>query len=137
MRIWISRLLIGIVTAWNLQAAFIFILSPVRFVTGYELPGVPGEAAVRGVGILFLMWSVPYIAALWDPIRFKLALVLAVVMQLVGLIGESYILSTIPNEHVMLRTSILRFIAFDGMGLLFLVSAWLLVKRKVTQTEIH
>jgi hypothetical protein len=48
MRIWSARLFIGFVTAWNLQAAFIFIFSPNRFVQAYELSGTAGEAAVHG-----------------------------------------------------------------------------------------
>ena len=126
MRIWISRLLIGIVTAWNLQAAFVFIQNPAAFVNAFELSGVPGEAAVRGVGVLFLMWNVPYIAALLSPLRYRLALTLAVVMQSLGLVGESYILSTLPAGHANLHTSISRFIAFDGIGLLLLVLAFVI-----------
>ena len=128
MLIWSARLLIGIVTAWNLQAAYIFIFSPATFVRAYELSGTAGEAAVRGIGILFLMWNMPCLFALQNPIRFRLALYLSVLMQLIGLIGESYILSTLSVEHVVLRNSILRFIEFDAAGLLFLVTAYLLVK---------
>ena len=134
MRIWISRLLIGIVTAWNLQAAFIFIVAPDRFVAAYELSGAAGEAAVRGIGVLFLMWNIPYLFALQNPIRFRLALLFALLMQLTGLIGESYILSTLPLEHGVLRNSIFRFIAFDGAGFLLLLVAYLLsrIDRKAT-----
>ena len=89
MRIWIPRLLIAIVTAWNVQAAVLFIISPGSFVHAYELSGVAGEAAVRGVGVLFLMWSVPYVFTVVDPIRYRFAVLLALLMQLTGLIGES------------------------------------------------
>jgi hypothetical protein len=130
MRIWIVRLFIGIVTVWNLQAAFMFIFSPSGFVPSYELSGIAGEASVRGVGVLFLMWNVPYLFALQNPIRYQLALYFALLMQFVGLIGESYILSTLSMEHVILRNSIFRFITFDGMGLLLLVLACLLIKNK-------
>jgi hypothetical protein len=130
MRILITRLFIGIVTVWNLQAAFMFIFSPGGFVHSYELSGATGEAAIRGVGVLFLMWNVPYLFALQNPIRYQLGLYFALLMQLVGLIGESYILSTLAMEHVILRNSISRFITFDGMGLLLLVFAFLLIKNK-------
>jgi hypothetical protein len=130
MRIWIARLLIGIVTAWNLQAAFIFIFSPSGFVHSYELSGEAGEAAIRGVGVLFLMWNVPYLFALQNPIHYRLALYFALLMQLIGLIGESYILSTLDVEHEILKNSISRFIAFDGTGLLLLVFAYLLIRNK-------
>jgi hypothetical protein len=130
MRIWITRLLIGIVTAWNLQATFIFIFSPGMFAPSYELAGTSGEAAVRGIGVLFLMWNIPYLFALQNPIRYQLALRFALLMQFTGLLGESYILSTLSAEHIILRGSISRFIAFDGIGLLLLVFAFLLIKNK-------
>ena len=130
MRIWISRLLIGIVTAWNLQAAIVFIISPRSFVHAYELSGVAGEAAVRGVGVLFLMWNIPYLFAVFDPIRFLLTVLLALLMQFTGLIGESFIFSTLPSEHEVLRTSILRFIGFDGTGVTVLLIVWLLLRKQ-------
>lgn len=123
MRLWISRLLIGIVTAWNLQAALVFMLSPALFIRSFELSGTGGETALRGMGVLFLMWNVPYIAALLHPLRHRLALVLAASMQFIGLAGESYILSTLPIQHTALRSSIMRFIGFDGAGLVLLAAA--------------
>jgi hypothetical protein len=129
-RAWISRLLIGLVAAWNLQAAFVFIFSPGRFIHAYELSGAAGEAAIRGFGVLFLMWNVPYLFAVKDPIRFRLALTFALLMQFIGLVGESFILSTLSVEHAVLRNSILRFIIFDGTGLFLLVAARLMVREK-------
>lgn len=130
MRLWISRLLIAIVTAWNLQAAIIFVVSPQSFVHAYELSGAAGEAAVRGVGILFLMWNVPYVFAALHPIRFRLGLVCALLMQLIGLLGESFILSSLSVENEVLRSSVLRFIIFDGTGLVLLFFAWLLTQKQ-------
>ena len=130
MRVWIARLLIGVVTAWNLQAAFIFIFSPDRFAPSYELSGVAGEAAVRGIGVLFLMWNVPYLFALQNPVRYQLALCFALLMQFTGLVGESYILSTLSAENAILKSSISRFIIFDGAGLLLLVLAFLLIRKQ-------
>ena len=57
-RSYLARIMIGLVTAWNLLAAVTFILWPASYVSAYELSGVPGETAVRGVGVLFLMWNV-------------------------------------------------------------------------------
>lgn len=128
-RLWLSRLLIAIVTAWNLQAAAIFFLAPERFAPGFELSGVPGEAAVRGVAVLFVMWNVPYLVALWHPRRHRLSLWQALVMQVIGVLGESYIYATLPAAHVTLRAAILRFAAFDAAGLV-LLSAALLLSRK-------
>ena len=130
MRSWTSRLLILLVAAWNIQAGIVFLVSPQAFVGAYELSGAAGEAAVRGVGVLFLMWNVPYLFAAFDPIRYRLGLVFAVWMQLTGLLGESTILSTLTMEHAVLRASILRFIAFDAAGLVLLVIAWLIIRRQ-------
>jgi hypothetical protein len=132
LRLWSARFLIGIVVAWNLQAAFAFILSPSRFMHAYELSGSSGEAAIRGFGVLFLMWNVPYLFAVKDPIRYRLALIFALLMQSIGLIGESYILSTLTVDHIFLRDSILRFMAFDGAGLFMLVIVWLCLRDKKT-----
>ena len=130
-RLWFTRFLIAIVTAWNLQAALVFILWPERFVPGFELTGIPGAAAVRGTGILFVMWNVPYLAALWHPRKFRLALGMALTMQFVGLVGESLIWVTLSQGHTLLRTSIMRFIAFDASGLLLLAAAFWLVQQDV------
>jgi len=131
-------LLIGIVTAWNVQAAIVFIFLPQSFVPGYELSGEAGEAAVRGVGVLFMMWSIPYLFAVYNPARYQLALSFALLMQLTGLLGESYILSTVGMEHVILRASILRFITFDGVGLVLLIAAlvFLYQEKKLGKTSV-
>jgi hypothetical protein len=80
------------------------------------------------------MWNVPHLFALQNPVRYRLALYLSLLMQFIGLIGESYILSTLPTGHVMLRNSIFRFIAFDGAGSLFLVTAYLVTKGKTNSS---
>ena len=131
LRLWFARGLIGIVTAWNLQAALVFILWPERFMTGFELTGVPGTAAVRGTGILFLMWNVPYLVALWHPSKYRLVLGIAIVMQLVGLVGESLILVSLPDGHASLSISMTRFITFDGCGLILLLTAFWCLKYNV------
>ena len=129
VRPWLARLLIGFVTVWNLQAAVVFIVSPQAFVHAYELSGIAGEAAVRGIGILFLMWNVPYIFAMLNPNQYRLGLIFALWMQWIGLFGESYMLLTLPVGHTVLHASILRFIAFDFTGLIFLITAFVLLKK--------
>ncbi len=128
---WLAQSLILPVTAWNLQAALAFLLQPEQFAPGFMLSGTPGAAAVRGVGILFVMWNVPYLVALCNPQKYFLALQLAVAMQAVGLVGETWILSTLTAEYALLADSIRRFIAFDAAGLLLLLIA-LLALRKST-----
>jgi hypothetical protein len=124
-RIWIARLLIGLVLIINIQSALVFFANPERFTPAYELSGIPGEAAIRGFAVLFLMWNVPYAVAVINPVKYRVSLYEAIAMQSIGLIGESFILWTIPHEHIFLRNSILRFIIFDGVGLVALiVAAW-------------
>lgn len=123
---WVCRVLIAIVLFWNLQAALLFMLSPSSFVAVFELQGISGKAAVIGVGILFLMWQVPYVFALINPLRFKISLYEAIIMQGIGLVAESLLYARIPSVHAQLRSSILRFIVFDGIGLILLLLALLM-----------
>ena len=126
-QVWVARLLIAVPLFWNLQAALQFMLRPQVFVPAFQLEGVPGRAAIAGYGILFLMWQVPYIFALLHPVRFKISLWQALIMQTIGVIGESILLSTIPLEYMLLRGSILRFIIFDAAGVLILIGALVLI----------
>jgi hypothetical protein len=127
-RIWLGRLLIAAVIAWNLQAAFAFLVNPAAFVPSFELSGVPGAAAMRGVAILFMMWNVPYLVACWQPARHRPSLWEALVMQAVGVLGETFILLSLPSGHPLLAGSLLRFIAFDTAGLPALGAALLLTR---------
>jgi hypothetical protein len=128
LRLPASRLLIAIVTAWNLQCALIFLLNPGAYAPGFELTGIPGEAAVRGFAVLFVMWNIPYLLALWQPRRHRLSLWEALAMQTVGVIGESLIFFSLPTGYPSLHTSILRFIAFDAAGVVLLGIAVFLSK---------
>lgn len=128
-RIWAARLLIAVVVIWNLECALVFWLSPGGFATGFELAGIPGAAAVRGFAVLFVMWNIPYLVALWQPHDCRLSLWEAFVMQTIGVLGESYILFSLPPGHLMLHTSLLRFIAFDASGVVALLGALLLANK--------
>ena len=123
----LARGLIGLVTFLNLQAAFQFMLVPENYSPGFELSGVPGNAMIQGMGLLFLMWNIPYVAALIHPQKHFLSTIEAVVMQAVGLFGETILLFTIKGEHRMIHESVVRFILFDGGGLVLLLAALLLV----------
>ena len=108
-----------------------FCLTRKVFAPGFELSGMPGEAAVRGFAVLFVMWNIPYLVALWQPRGNRRSLWEALAMQMIGVIGESLIFSSIPLGHVVLRTSLLRFIIFDGAGVLLLFgAAWLAMKKR-------
>jgi len=131
-RLRLARLLIGLVAVWNLQAALVFIAWPHLYAPGFMLTGVPGEAAVRGVGVLFVMWNLPYLLALWHPQQYRLALQLALAMQVLGVLGESLIYFTFPADYPILRASILRFTAFDAAGVILLGAAYWLTQREST-----
>lgn len=137
LREWTARLFIAIVLAMNLICAFDFILRPHLYVASYELAGEVGRAAIIGFGILFLMWQVPYFFALYHPKKYKNSLLQAILMQAIGLIGESWLLSTLSAERIILRRSITRFVMFDGGGLVLLLLAALLTgfSLRAFQTE--
>lgn len=129
IRMWSGRLLVGAVLFFNVQAALVFIVFPQQFAPGFGLAGAVGDGILRGMGILFLMWSVPYWVALFHPARQRVSLCEAIVMQAVGLLGESLLLLTFgpggqqnPADP-LIRASLLRFIVFDGAGLLALIAA--------------
>ncbi len=132
----LARFAIALVTLWNIQCAFAFLLWPDRFTAGFELTGAPGEAALRGVGVLFLMWNIPYAVALWHPMRHRISLYEATAMQAIGLLGETLIWLGQPPAHSVLQASLLRFIAFDGAGLALLSLAIWLVRRATSAFTI-
>ena len=134
--IWVARVLIAIVLTWNLEAAISFLVSPAPYLAAFELQGLPGEIAVAGTGLLFLMWQVPYVLALVNPLKFKVSLIEALVMQIIGLVGESILLTRITSEHAMLSSSITRFILFDGIGVVLLGGALVLVCLRTTRKEV-
>lgn len=120
----LCRVLIGLVLISNLIAAITFMVNPQAYEAGFELAGVPGMAVIIGTGILFLMWQVPYVFALTDPIGRFVSLLEAIIMQTIGLLGESLLYSKIDLTYTTLRSSIARFILFDGLGLVLLIIAW-------------
>jgi hypothetical protein len=124
-----ARICIAVVLIWNAQCAIAFLVAPATYAAGFELPGAAGEAGVRGIGVLFLMWNVPYAVALWHPVRHRVSLFEALVMQAIGLLGESLILLSIPAALTVERASLLRFVAFDGAGLALLIVAAVLARR--------
>ena len=124
-----ARILIGIVTLLNLQAAFQFMFWPSNYAPGFEISGEAGIAVIQGMGLLFLMWNIPYLFALTNPVKRLLSLIEAVIMQAIGVIGETVLLLTLKGEHPQIHASVLRFIIFDGAGLVLLLIALSLVIR--------
>lgn len=80
---------------------------------------------VRSLGLLFLMWNIPYFFALLRPFLWRICLICAVIQQAVGLIGE--ILIRAGSADPVIRASILRFIQFDAAGLVLLLAALILI----------
>ena len=133
IKVALARILIGAVLFINAQAATAFLLWPSRFVGSFELTGAVGEATLRGMAVLFLMWNVPYAVALWNPLRYRVSLYEAIAMQTIGIAGETIIYLTLPDIHIQARSAIWRFILFDGLGLLALIAAAFLTKIKRTR----
>lgn len=119
-----ARIAVALVFALNVQCALQFVLWPASFAGAYELSGVAGEAAVRGLGVAFLMWNATYPAVIASPRRFRSLYVVVIAQQTIGLIGESAILLSLPAGHEILAESIQRFIAFDATGLVIMVAAF-------------
>ncbi len=133
-RVRISRVLIAAVLVMNVQCALQFLANAQAYLAAYELEGASGAAAIQGFGVLFLMWSVPYLVAFWDPLKHRVSLYEAVAMQAIGLAGETLILLGLPEGHEALRASIARFILFDGLGLGALIAAaWITVDTRKMQ----
>ncbi len=122
--------LIGVVFVLNVQAGIVFYTNPEKFTAAYQLVGIPGEISVAGVGLLFIMWNVPYAFALVNPIKYTTPLLQSIIMQAIGLIGEILLLTRFSHEvYPILSNSILRFIYFDGAGLIILLISGMIVFR--------
>jgi hypothetical protein len=131
----IARICILVVLLWNLQCAAAFLFWPGAYAAGFELQGEAGAAAVQGMGLLFVMWNIPYAVAGSDPIRRRISLYEAITMQALGFFGEGALLLLLPNGHEALRATVGRFLWFDGAGLLLLAAAVLLVTREGSRLE--
>ena len=134
IKLWLSRFLILVVTFLNLECAISFLVNPGSYAPAYELTGDVGSAMIRSLGLLFVMWNVPYVVALIHPVKHRLSLIEAVIMQGIGVIGETILLLAIPGSHPTLTASVIRFIAFDGGGLvLLMIALFLTLRQKQTQ----
>ena len=121
---WLARAAFLLVFAINVQCAASFVLWPDAYAPSFEVAGVPGAAAVQGLGIAFLMWNATYPAVIANPRRFRALYAVVLVQQAVGLASESWILLSLPAGHAALAASIVRFIAFDAAGLVLMAAAF-------------
>ena len=127
-----ARILIGLVFLVNIQCAGIFLFNPSPYLAGFGLEGMAGEQIVRAMGLLFIMWNVPYAFALANPIKHRISLIESVSMQAIGLIGETSILLVGGPYPSPIESTLKRFILFDGVGLVFLlIAVWFAGKKKL------
>jgi len=135
---WGVRVAYAAVFVLNVTCALSFIVDPAPFAKGFELSGVPGETAVRGIAIAFLMWNATYPAVIASPTRFVPLAVVVLVQQTIGLVGETLLLLSLPAGHDVLASSIIRFVVFDAGGLVAMAAActWLLLslRRKMVHS---
>jgi hypothetical protein len=115
--VWLARLAVGAVFLANLSAALPYLVEPRRYAAGYELLGAAGDAMVRGMGVLFLMWNVTFLPVILDPLRHSTLFGVILAQQVIGLAGELWILGALPAGHAALRATGARFLAFDVTGL--------------------
>jgi len=131
--LWLARLIVGAVFLMNVSCALAFILQPDKYSPGFEVAGVPGRIYVQGLGILFLMWNATYPLVIFNPIRYRALFVVVLIQQAIGFIGETWLWLTLPPGHSPLRSTGLRFMIFDGIGLIAMAGAyWLLMRQKDT-----
>jgi hypothetical protein len=130
LALWSARIAIAAVMAWNLSAAVPFVLSPAAYAPGFEVSGAGGEALVRGLGILFLMWQVPFVPAILNPRRYRACFLCILAMQAIGVAGESAIMAALPAGHAALRATGWRFIGFDAAGLVLIAAAYIVLYRR-------
>lgn len=119
-----ARIALAAVFVVNMQCAVQFVLWPDAFAPAYELAGFEGRIAMQGLGVAFLMWNATYPLAIANPVKHRALFGVVLAQQAIGLIGESAILASIPAGHELLASSILRFVAFDGAGLIAMALAF-------------
>ena len=117
LSLWLARLVVGTVFFFNVTCALAFVARPDQYAPGFEVGGVPGRVVVRGIGILFLMWNATYPPVLVRPDRHRTLFAVILAQQAIGLAGETWMWATLPPGHAALRATGLRFITFDGAGL--------------------
>lgn len=125
---WFARAALGIVFAWNVQCALVFLLAPERYAPGLELAGLPGRVAVQAFGVLFLMWNATFPPVIINPDKNRTLFGVVLVQQAIGVVGDLWLRCSLPAGHEALGAAILRFVAFDAAGLLLLTAAYALLR---------
>lgn len=86
----------------------------------FGLEGSAGKVAVAGMGVAFLMWNVTFPAFIINPRRFRCLGVVAIVQQVVGVVGETWILCALAHGEPA-AAAIVEFLHFDVAGLILMV----------------
>lgn len=128
-RAWLARAVVGVVFALNVSCALAFLARPEVYAAAFEVSGVPGRVLLQGMGILFLMWNATYPPVILRPGRQRLLFAIVLAQQAIGLVGEAWLWQSLPAGHEALRATGLRFIAFDGAGLVAMTAAYALLRR--------
>ncbi|CAG0947911.1 hypothetical protein ANRL1_04700 [Anaerolineae bacterium] len=126
--LWLARIAVGIVFAVNVWCALVFIFDPGSYVGGFELNGLPGRIIIQGFGILFLMWNATYPPVIFDPRTQRTLFVIILIQQAIGVIGETWLWLSLPSGHSALAATALRFIVFDGIGLIAMGFAFVMLR---------
>ncbi len=88
-RVWAARVAVALVLASNLSAAIPYLLDPDHYGAAFELHGVAGAAMIRGLGVMFVMWTVAYLPLIVHPDRHPALFGVILAQQVIGLAGES------------------------------------------------
>ena len=132
-RVWVARVLVALVFFINVQCALQFVIWPDAYTGAYQLEGASASAVVQSIGICFLMWNATYPPVIARPERYRVLFCVVVAQQVIGLAGESMLYAGLGPELSILASSVMRFIVFDAVGLLFLAVA-LVVSRPAAQS---
>ncbi len=130
-----TRIIVGAVFLMNVSCALAFILQPEKYSPGFEVAGVPGMIYVQGMGILFLMWNATYPLVLFHPIRYRALFIVVLIQQAIGFAGETWLWLALPSGHSPLRATGLRFMLFDGIGLIAMAGAYWLLRRCMVRSR--
>lgn len=126
--LWFNRAAFSLVFFWNVLCALQFVIDPAAYAGAYQLSGAPGEAAVRGLGVAFLMWNATYPLFILQPWRYRVLGGIILAQQAIGLAGELALLGSLPAGCEVLAASIVRFAAFDGAGLVLMGAAFIVLR---------
>ena len=125
---WNARVAVGSVFVVNMGCAYSFISQPGQFSSGFEIGGAPGRTVIQAFGILFLMWNATYPPVILRPQTELTLFGVILIQQIIGLAGETWMWFALPPGHPALAGTGLRFIFFDGAGLILMGIAYLILK---------